>query len=117
MTDTEILTAAIEKAFDNGWDGRLDSEGHLQIERDSYEVVGHANFPGMHIDNGDEDIAAEQVIFNQGFAKAIWGETPTMDSWSKKYGGYEVPHWQYHLQQMVVAESPIKYLGDNYERN
>lgn len=64
------------------------------------------------------------LIFSRDFAQALWGEE--MDE-SKEYyiqqtSGYDTyngkaywdgPNWQYHLQQMVIAEDPIKYLGKN----
>ena len=61
----------------------------------------------------------QQIIFGHNFAKFFFGEKP-----QKVYGGiwntyskkpttvqlHEVPVWQYHLQQMVISEEPIKYL-------
>jgi len=36
--------------------------------------------------------------------------------WHSPQGGvaaFEGSLWQYHLQQMVIAPDPIKYLGEN----
>lgn len=68
-------------------------------------------------------------IFNHEFAKALWGEeeckyciekysddkTPETHFAHNIDGdyNYEIPAWQYHLREMVIAENPIKYLGEN----
>lgn len=44
------------------------------------------------------------LIFSHSFAKAFWGEeTITYFEDSPKC-------WQYHLQQMVLEEEPLKYI-------
>jgi hypothetical protein len=45
------------------------------------------------------------IIFNHDFAKALWGE--------KKERGLFTFGWKFHLQQMVVADDPIAYLGEH----
>ena len=72
------------------------------------------------------------IIFSHQFAKAFWGEeglisvsafetTGSRDSETEDFvfvgdGGIDdsvekvIPLWQYHLQQMVLEEEPIKYL-------
>lgn len=73
-------------------------------------------------------------LFDHELAKALWGDWPMAYDGSrlttKEYFGYmhkeklwagyyesDVAYkgkiWQYHLQQMVVADDPIKYLGEN----
>lgn len=55
-----------------------------------------------------EDLARELPRL-QELAKAMWGEGYAL-------GGHEVlryPAWQYHLQQMVIAENPLEYLKEN----
>jgi hypothetical protein len=58
------------------------------------------------------------LIFNHDFAKALWPgdeivyraevfETP--DGIGDEY----LALWEIRLQQMVISEDPIKYLGDN----
>lgn len=112
MTNQEILTEAIQRATAAGWNP----------------------FP-----NGDEDSVKllhlqpfEHIIFNHDFAKTLWGEREVSDKC--KCGspadkvhtavggpGSTVTHgqvitnagWRYRLQQMVVAEDPIKYLGEH----
>jgi len=92
----ETLAKAIQKATDNGLDetlaGSLKDEAYL-----------HPN----------------QLIFNHDFAKALWGEEakfedlPAWDDKSDYYPSSGYKMWEYHLQNMVIAEDPIKYLGEN----
>jgi len=55
----------------------------------------------------------EILIYSNWFAKAFWGRD--FDSLSQLieetngYGG-DLLRWQYHLQQMVLEEEPLKYL-------
>ena len=59
----------------------------------------------------------------QDFAKALWGEELHHETFivpkelSKRFAGTTdlsvKPIWQYHLQQIVIADDPTKYLGDN----
>jgi hypothetical protein len=62
-----------------------------------------------------------EIIFFHSFAKAFWGEGVV--DWEndreqnyEPYSGegctaeYEGKRWQYHLQQMILEENPIKYL-------
>ena len=64
------------------------------------------------------------LLFNHDFAKALWGEdkviphTPALDEYApfmRLFAEALVPSkkWQHHLQQMVIAEDPIKYLGEH----
>ena len=66
-----------------------------------------------------EDLARELPRL-QELAKALWGEEP----YAKHYYMFEngthwrerddrLPNWSWHLQQMVIADDPIKYLGEN----
>jgi hypothetical protein len=90
MTNQEILKKAIEKAVSNSY-----------------------------IDWGvPEGSAAYSVIFSHDFAKAFWGEEfkegEAESSNEKWVSGYEWEfkgkRWQWHLQQMVLEEEPLKYL-------
>ncbi len=122
----EVLAKAIEKAIAGGF---------------SFQQVWSAIEPSWkwEILDGDGDIAFyadtispnpwrmsfETLIFNHDFARALWGESPVlMDiqrvplahpiyTDAETIEGYEVPHWQYHLMQMVIADDPIKYLEEN----
>ena len=97
MSNQEILERAIYKAIYGGWRAG--------------ELATYANI-----------LEAPIIIFNHNFAKALWGEEPYAKViWP--HPDYELqtgstylaltPLWQYHLQQMVIADDPIKYLGEN----
>jgi len=104
MTNKQILETAIQKAIDGGWKApslllALYSSSHtLEIENQHVEMV-------------------RGMITSHNFAKALWGEDTDT--------GYEhecdiclsdtvyfLPTWQYQLQQMVIAEDPLAYLGE-----
>lgn len=103
MSNQEILQKAIEKAEANGW------KPYSKIAK-SYRVGGQT------VTAGQFRLAARghrDVIFDQDFAKALWN-TPRFAinelHFETRDGRSE---WEYHLQNMVIAEDPIKYLGNN----
>ena len=102
MSNQQILTKAIEKAIAGGW-----HEGH------DFTVVGG------HIYDLD-NLRTDDLIYWHSFAKALWGEEP----YAKHYYMFEngthwrerddrLPNWSWQLQQIVIADDPIKYLGEN----
>ena len=105
MTTEEILEKAISKATDRGWDGTITNHYFTLYD-----------FKGTY---------TEPFIFNHNFAKALWPATVEIDTepeyaeGDQEIGGIPwnthetVEAWSYHLQQMVLAEDPIKYLGEN----
>lgn len=96
-----ILERAMEKALRNGWDGNLKGVVFRQY------------------DNPEEPTTiSSQIIYQHNFAKALWGDEPTMEhQWVDSDGivtGRDIQlHWQFHLQQMVIADYPIAYLGEH----
>lgn len=74
-------------------------------------------------------VLLQQVPEMQELAKALWGERQTefylqdynlthSENIVRAGGGpdeewYEHPIWMWHLQQMVIADDPIEYLGKN----
>lgn len=108
----EILTKAIEKAIAGGYteyNGETSLYRHYGGDWDSVaSIMAEGNVHDV-----------EHIIYNHDFAKALWGED--IIEW---WGGEErmvkpddlvigTPKWQYHLQQMVIVDDPIKYLGEN----
>ena len=136
MNNKEILEKAIQKAIDGGWLGVKQSENleriyyypdSSQILKWRWEEDGRCFSDGAYDDY--ESINVEVIIFNHDFAKALWGQRQ-FDAYGVDHdllrsndavtgsGGpdedwYEHPIWMWHLQQMVVADDPIKYLGRN----
>ena len=100
MTSKEILDKAIKKAIDGGFN----------ILFTSWTVREDGAIEGIY--RGEWLLKDYHVfIFNHDFAKALWGEGPYY-----RFVGDTLDNprqWQYQLQMMVVAEDPIKYLGEN----
>lgn len=104
MSNQDILERAIRKAIDGGFD----------LVKCGKEMNFEHFLTGNEENNYFRPAVAMRgysfgIIFNHDFAKALWGE---------RYEGMDgVPDfrsgWPYHLQQMVVADDPIKYLGDH----
>jgi len=107
MNNQQILEKAIQKAIDGGWD----KFGYETFTAEFFAKYAFEETP-LH--------RWEQIIFNHDFAKALWPEWSS-DVYSVSYHSnktdkqtiVDIPAWQYHLQQMVIAEDPIKYLGAN----
>lgn len=93
MKNTEILTAAIKKAYPDATDiTALDDYGDefISFVVDDLELFWNSN---------------DSFIFSHEFAKAFWGEEDSPDAEDSG-----VPEWQYHLQQMVLEVHRISYL-------
>lgn len=89
MTDREIYEASLTKAVNNGYTNQW------SLEARSYYAD----------------------IFSHSFAKAYWGEEiaertanymVSDDPYCAAFS--ELPAYKWHLQQMVLEESPLKYL-------
>lgn len=118
----EILEKAITKAIENGWDIGLPN---YYIGEDG--VCAQFKLDGDMYPSDDYDsLSVNDIIFSHNFAKALWGEegVPLRLYWAREYplgsGGpdedyYEGVMWQFHLQQMVVADDAIEYLGDHLD--
>lgn len=121
MTNQEILTKAIQKAIAGGWnplnfrdelDKRYKEIKVLSIDYyDSAILMFYEIGKGSYVYRGDVRIGESDydIIFNHDFAKALWGE----DVEHHLYKDVWIPEWQYHLQNMVIDEDPIRYLGEN----
>ncbi len=122
MSKSQILTKAISTAIIHGWaykdmdiadwkikDGFL--QGHMPVENTDV-LVNAATYLKPFKRKIDKDF-----LFDHDFAKALWGEEITfVDEMRLSHGGnvvFEKPAWQAHLQQMVVADDPIHYIGEN----
>lgn len=93
MTNQQILIKAIQNAIDGGWKPSNRYFGSMPDEILAAVVAEHYEFEPEH------------VIFNHDFAKALWGLA--IDDATRKN------NWRYHLQNMIIAEDPIKYLKEN----
>ncbi len=118
MTNQKILEKAISIAVDGGWVYHgLTDEGKI-----------HYLDTGIVVDwlrGGREAYQLESIIFNHEFAKALWSEgqaglSEANGHWYEPISRYDersyievLDLWEYHLQQMVIADDPIEYLGEN----
>ena len=87
MTEQQILEKALFKA---------NSKNHLSILFGNIQIA-------KEVRNG----TYAWIIFDHQFAKAFWGEKQVRNN------GLLIstqPAWQYHLQQLVLCEEPLKYL-------
>jgi hypothetical protein len=99
MTDKEIFDKAVDKVYDNTGQAKLIKGAFLSMSK--------------------------YLIFDHSFAKAFWGEetvylhdnvpvdglcSECYRKQSNKAVQFAKPAWQYHLQQMVLKEEPLKYL-------
>ncbi len=128
MKEEEILKKAIEKATSNGFrwsqlfDDKMIREYHEEKEQGksfkvilrfrtvgiiSWKVViGYKTMLGQ-IAQGTFKV--NDFLFSHSFAKAFWGEEETWHFYAEAVETV-LPAWQYHLQQMVLEEEPLKYL-------
>lgn len=83
MTNQQILERAIAKAIDGGW------EPYKPETKSIYTWL----------------------IFNHKFCKALWGEE--YPSKVEAAINRDFPCWKRRLQEMVISEDPIAYLGEH----
>ena len=112
MDKRQILERAIQKAIEGGWLHEpiplIDEGGGLYTTISYWIKQDHRT-----------------LVYRHDFAKALWGEKDWRDYdlddrphdaiWDggPEWFEFEGPIWKYHLQQMVVADDTIKYLGEN----
>jgi len=94
VSNKEILEKAIQKAIDGGWNP--DQTGFKTVK----EVWSWYDL--------DRRGMKAMLIYSKSFAKALWGEDYIANK--KMFANHA---WQYHLQNMVIVDNPIKYLGEN----
>ena len=118
MSDREILEKAIQKAVDGGWDRAIKLTVTVKSVSDAFTNDG-AITPIQRKGSYEWENYAP-VIFSKDFAKALWGEELHSEEYDSPIPRFPDakkldvrPHWQYHLQAMVISDEPIKYLGDN----
>jgi len=102
MTNKEILKKAIKKAEGNGFDSSQ------YIPAIPSKLIDENKFLNVLM------AQKERIIFSREFAKAFFGEgeADVAEEYvcSDQYCSASAVKWQYHLQQLVLEEDPIKYL-------
>ncbi len=113
----QVMSDAMGKAIKNGWKGSplIDNVKDYRKLLESkllVDIVYGLNWYELII----------LYLPPHDFAKALWGEEESAEvitRWHRQsnikddFIGDLIPNWKKHLQQMVIAEDPIKYLGDN----
>lgn len=128
MTNEQILHKAVDKALANGWEPFKSvkmEELYCTFEGKTlmcnFKPKNGATAKGICTKNIGRD-----VLLGHDFAEAFWGEGEKVTDQdtlnevyqfeSDRFKGLQnflissLPAWQYHLQQMVLEEDPIKYL-------
>lgn len=106
MSNQEILEKAIQKAIAGGWrpEGKYSQTVAFNVKTNQFETV-------------EPKLGINDIIFSREFAKVLWGEEQLIQEVNNEEltGRTAVldKSWQYHLQQMVIADDPIEYLGRN----
>lgn len=115
MDNKTILEKAIQKAIDGGFNIVEFGKGH-RFERflTNDEVWNYTQAILM------EPAYATELIFSHDFAKALWGKESVymadcIESPEEGAAGFQENYdaWEFHLREMVIADDPIKYLGEN----
>jgi hypothetical protein len=113
MTHQEILTKAVQKAIDNGWD----KPNQLDFTSNAEFVYYLDDLSLSPITLKWLNFKTHELIYNHDFAKALWGDEfryfVARDGRGTSVGEIEYATYKYHLQQMVISDDPIKYLGEN----
>lgn len=139
--DAVIMSKAVEEAISNGWSdipekwrdkwyiGCRNMMGRLFILLDITKHEAEMSFAYL------EPFSVKELYLGHNFAKALWGEEKVVtiieeEPYVGTHGEFigskvDYPYdegasieitstaWRYHLQEMVVADDPIKYLGEN----
>lgn len=119
MNHKVILTKAIDKAIAGGWD-TPSKDFHVSEWTGKGEMLNNLGVKYGIVFNLPETLLGNiyhptDLIFNHDFVKALWGVThPDKQALlGDGVGDLGQPEWQYHLQQMVIADDPIAYLGEH----
>lgn len=112
MTNQQILEKAIQKAIGGGWKAlQLNGAEHWLEATPEHRTEDVRMM--IVIGSKTHSESFRNTIYDHDFAKALWGEEMQNHEFRKKAFGEYRPAWQGHLMQMVIAEDPIKYLGEN----
>lgn len=135
MSDEEILEKAIRLAVEGGWKHRIlgsdvdiilseiaDTDMHKMLGNSHYSIIFNKEFAkalwGEEHDCGAGYHKKREIMHIPAFKLSNGVERPAKDKEiNLDYVSYCIhgtgKNWQYHLQMMVIADNPIKYLGEN----
>lgn len=121
MNNQEILTKAIEKAIARGWESEFSGYETLEVQLPVASYMILVQFEGTY-DGGERWVRRvnyEAIIYSHDFAKDLWpeqyGVSGSVDPRAVSLSTARplLPTWQTHLMEMVIADDPIKYLGEH----
>lgn len=111
QSNQQILEKAIQKAIDGRWKPAtlpVAAEDLGLLTDKDIETLAH-QLAELLLKPVYLSSLEYGVIFNHDFARALWGEEWPL----KEDHQIPFPYWQHKLQAMVIAEDPIKYLGEH----
>jgi hypothetical protein len=103
---------------------RFEQYGERYINGDEHICFSYHTGDWSSDDHRSGEVPAYELIVNHDFARALWGDAVLTNEqvrlqslWSgyDEYPNFDGEPWQYHLQQLVLSDDPIKYLGDNIQ--
>jgi len=113
MTDEEILEQAIRKALANGWEQDLVYiHGNTKDRTKAFLGAIDICYDSILLSYSDQ-ISHVDIIYRHDFAKALWNTPMHSTTEVNFYTANGLSEWQHHLQQMVISDDPIAYLGAN----
>jgi hypothetical protein len=117
VTHKEILLRAVELATASGWHSEYTPyfKVHTHQHVNSFQTWISFEYDNGSLGHSSITVNFETIIYGRAFANALWGNGDYTETRNGPVTN-RVEHkksWQRHLQAMVVADDPIKYLGEN----
>jgi hypothetical protein len=118
MTTAEKLEALVQRGFDRGWEfDNLDKWTWGAIKKTDTVMNNWYYFLITH-DGKEQFIDAERILYDHGFARALFGEELYCTDCRDFVGGKDegpakhtvLPYYQFNLQQAVISKDPIGYM-------
>jgi hypothetical protein len=119
MASQKILEKAIAQAEANGWSFENWFKKHFPSTVISYQVISRKLMFEILLGIPEHQYH-KLILTDHDFARALWGEDmrclscPDLqrcdedDAQNCVY--WDIPNWQYHLQQMVISEDWLAYV-------
>ena len=116
MKNKQILKKVIERAVKNGyqwhtlhWSQNRLKEGVIEHIIFSHDFAKHFWGEGLHSEQNYEQVIIREEIPSIDENYEIVGVVKEDKIEMRGYLSI-IPYWQYHLQQMVLEEEPLKYI-------
>lgn len=126
MKNERIIEKAVQIALDRGWEFDNLDKWMWSAIRKTDTVMNNWYYILLTYNGAEKTIDVERIIFDHDFARALFGNGED----SRKQGFNlvtgkpmtseelaELPRdlelWKRRLQEMAIADDPIKYLGEN----